>query len=148
MEKKRTIPLGAALALAFAAALGMKCFLFDFMIAEGRSMLPGIKPGSLLLVNRAAYGLRLPGAGGYCIRWGLPSPGDVVVFYTPQGNMAVKRCAGLIPEEAAPATENRPGSAAVKRFFAQGDNGLESFDSRSYGPIPVDRILGKVVGVK
>jgi signal peptidase I len=122
-----------AVLLAFLVALGMKSFLFDFMIAEGRSMLPAIEPGTLLLVNRAAYGLRVPGTGVCLFRWAAPKPGDVVVFYTPQGALAVKRCAGF----------SGPGL-----FTALGDNSLESYDSRSYGPIAAERIIGKVLGVK
>jgi signal peptidase I len=117
---------------AFITALFLKVFLFDFMIAEGQSMLPVIKPGSVLLVIKTAYGIRLPWSGKYLFRWALPKPGDVVVFFTPLEEQAVKRCAEL-----------RGGE-----FIALGDNSLDSLDSRSYGPVPVDRILGKVWGVK
>jgi signal peptidase I len=137
MEKDpspKTAPrIGRAVLLAFIAAMGMKVFLFDFMIAEGRSMLPAIQPGRILLINRIAYGFRLPWADRYLLRWSLPERGDVVVFFTPQGKIAVKRC-GKTTE--------------TKEFIALGDNTLESFDSRSYGPIPADHILGKVMGVK
>jgi signal peptidase I len=117
---------------AFAAALFMKLFLFDFMIAEGRSMTPVIKPGTMLLVFKSAYGIRPPWSGNYLFFWTLPKEGDVVVFYTPRGEIAVKRCAGL--------TE---GGA----FIALGDNSRDSLDSRSYGPVPADNIVGKVLGL-
>jgi signal peptidase I len=125
--------IGRGVLGAFIAALLLKGFFFDFMIAEGRSMDPVIKSGAVLVVNRAAYGLRLPWTGKYLLRWALPLPGDVVVFDTPRGDRAVKRCGGL---------------AAESSFLALGDNSLESYDSRSYGPVPVDRILGKVLGIK
>ncbi|MDR1950233.1 MAG: S26 family signal peptidase [Spirochaetaceae bacterium] len=125
--------LGRTLLLVFVTALGMKFFLFDFMIAEGRSMLPAIRPGTVLLVNRVAYGFKPPWAGRYLVRWSRPAVGDVVVFHTPRGNIAVKRCGEV--------TENQ-------EILALGDNDLESFDSRSYGPIPVDNILGRVMAVK
>jgi signal peptidase I len=111
----------------------LKGFLFDFMIAEGRSMDPVIKSGTVLVVNRAAYGLRLPWTGKYLLRWRMPLPGDVVIFYTPQGDRAVKRCAGITPGNT---------------FVALGDNRRESYDSRAYGPVPVDHIMGKVLGIK
>ncbi|MDR3148090.1 MAG: signal peptidase I [Treponema sp.] len=114
-------------------ALGMKLFVFDFMVAEGSSMSPTIRPGNVLLISRLRYGFRLPGAASYLLRWDMPAPGEVVVFYTPEGSVAVKRCAGL---------------AAGERFIALGDNGAQSFDSRSYGPVPVDNIIGKVLGIK
>jgi signal peptidase I len=84
------------------------------------------------MVNRLAYGLRLPGTDRYLLRWGLPRQGDVVVFVTPQGSVAVKRC----------------GPVTKRSFLAWGDNSLESYDSRSYGPVAADRIIGKVLGVK
>jgi signal peptidase I len=118
---------------ALLVALGMKLFLFDFMIAEGTSMSPAIKPGTILVINRLRYGLRLPGSRSYLLRWDNPSPGEVVVFYTPGDIVAVKRCAAL----------TGPGE-----FVALGDNGAQSFDSRSYGPVPADNIIGKVLGVR
>jgi signal peptidase I len=123
---------GKAVFAAFVVAILMKAFLFDFMIAQGRSMLPVIRPGDILLVIKTAYGVRLPWSNIYLLRWALPKQGDVVVFYTPLGEMAVKRCAMI--------TENQ--------FVALGDNSLESFDSRSYGPVPLDHIMGKVFGNK
>jgi signal peptidase I len=122
---------GKAILAALIIALGMKLFLFDFMITEGRSMMPAIAPGSLLLINRAAYGLRLPWTGRYMLYWKRPRTGDIVVFKNPLGETAVKRCAAV--EE--------------QGVFALGDNGPDSFDSRSYGYIQRDCILGKVVGI-
>ncbi|MDR1308154.1 MAG: signal peptidase I [Treponema sp.] len=119
--------------LAFIAVLFVKLFVADLMITQGRSMLPTLRPGSVLVVNKAAYGFRLPLLGMYLLRWSVPRSGDLVVFYTPLGERAVKRCFYV-----------NDGGA----FFALGDNDLESFDSRSYGLIPVDHILGKVVAVK
>jgi signal peptidase I len=132
MDRGKTWPARAIL-LAFAAALFIKLFLVDFMITQGRSMLPALKPGSVLVVNKAAYGIRVPGIGLYLFRWAIPHEGDMVVFYTPLGERAVKRCS----------TVGSDGS-----FYVLGDNDLESFDSRSYGSIPPDHILGKVIAVR
>ncbi|MDR1507050.1 MAG: signal peptidase I [Treponema sp.] len=129
---QKTRPARAVL-LAFAAALFIKLFLVDLMITQGRSMLPALEPGSVLVVNKAAYGIRVPGIGVYLFRWSPPRKGDLVVFYTPLGERAVKRCSDVDGD---------------RTFFALGDNDLESFDSRSYGSIPLDRILGKVIAVK
>ncbi|MCL2128217.1 MAG: signal peptidase I [Treponema sp.] len=118
---------------AFVSALIIKLFLFDFIIAEGNSMEPAIRSGTVLVVNRLQYGLRFPGQAAYLLRWSAPKQGDVVIFYTPMGNIAVKRCGGLEGE-----TE----------FMARGDNSLLSYDSRSYGPVPVDNTIGKVLGIK
>ena len=133
MESKSQKGIIRAAILALACAMIIKLFFFDLMITQGRSMLPTLRPGSLLMVNKAAYGFRIPGFSSYLMRWSSPMPGDLVVFYTPLGERAVKRCYSVNEEGA---------------VFAQGDNDLESFDSRSYGPIPPDDILGKVVVFK
>jgi signal peptidase I len=111
----------------------MKFLLFDFMITEGHSMIPAIKPGTVLVVIRPAYGFRFPWSEDYLLRWAAPKNGDVVVFLTPLGERAVKRCAGLSGEDS---------------FIAIGDNSRESFDSRTYGPVPLKNILGRVLGIK
>jgi signal peptidase I len=116
---------------AFAAALVIKLFFFDFIIAEGNSMEPAIHSGSVLVVNRLQYGLRFPGQAGYLIRWASPQQGELVVFYTPSGDIAVKRC-GDLPNKG--------------EFMAHGDNRLQSYDSRSYGPVSTDATIGKVLG--
>ena len=105
-------------------------------------MEPAIKSGSVLIISRLRYGLRLPGAQKYLIQWAMPKQGEVLVFYTPSGEKAVKRCAAM------PGSGVLTGDAAAvnKNFYAQGDNGLASYDSRAYGPVPVDNIIGKVLG--
>ena len=125
--------MGKAIIGALITALIMKLLLFDFMIAEGHSMLPAITPGKILLVFRLSYGLRLPGSGIYILRWAVPAEGDIVVFYTPYGEMAVKRCGEIYPEN---------------HFYALGDNSSHSYDSRSYGPVPMNNIVGRVLGIK
>lgn len=113
-------------------ALVIKLFLFDFIVAEGNSMSPSIPSGSVLVVNRLQYGLRFPGQNDYLLRWSAPKQGDVVVFYTPSGSIAVKRCSPMENGE----------------FMAQGDNSLQSYDSRSYGPVSAGNTIGKVLGIR
>jgi signal peptidase I len=131
-KERENRALGKAILGAFIAAIFMKLFLFDFMIAEGHSMIPAINPGRILFVCKLSYGLRFPDSGVYLLRWSYPKKGDIVVFYTPLGEIAVKRC----------------GEVSGEDFYALGDNSLQSYDSRSYGPVQVDYIIGKVLGIK
>lgn len=132
-EGKGKGQVGKAIIMAFLAALIIKFFICDLMIAEGHSMVPTIKPGKILLVCKIYYGLRLPGSGIYLVRWGVPRKGHVVVFYTPFGDLAVKRCGDPLPENV---------------FYALGDNQAQSYDSRNYGPVADDNIIGKVLGIR
>ncbi|MDR2371102.1 MAG: S26 family signal peptidase [Treponema sp.] len=117
---------------AFVLGLLLKFFIFDLMIAEGNSMYPSIRPGSILVISRLVYGFRLPWMKNYIVRWNAPKEGEIVVFYTPSGGLAVKRCVEI----------------TGRYFMALGDNGPQSFDSRSYGAVPADHIIGRVLGVK
>jgi signal peptidase I len=123
-----------AVLTAFITALFLKAFVFDFMLVEGESMEPALVSGQVIMVNRLAYGIRspFPAKDGrrYLVRWKAPSENDVVVFWTPLGELAVKRIFSLLPEE---------------RFIALGDNALQSYDSRAYGPALIDSIIGKVL---
>jgi signal peptidase I len=120
-----------AVFFAFITALIIKLFVFDFIIAQGHSMEPAVKNGTVLIVSRMRYGLRLPWRQKYSIRWAGPKIGEVVVFYTPTGELAVKRCVKITERDS---------------FYAEGDNANTSYDSRAYGPVPVENIIGKVLG--
>jgi signal peptidase I len=119
---------------AFIVALFLKSFVFDVMLVEGSSMEPALIPGQAVMVNRLAYGIRVPfqanGGRRYLVRWSIPSENDVVVFWTPLGELAVKRISALLPGG---------------RFIALGDNAPQSYDSRAYGPASLDTIVGKVL---
>ncbi|MCB8947523.1 MAG: nickel-type superoxide dismutase maturation protease [Ardenticatenaceae bacterium] len=88
---------------------------------NGRSMHPTIPEGSLLLLDTAAY------------QRTSPQVGDIVLAqhpFQPQNKM-VKRITAV--------TEDG-------RYFLQGDNPdpLASTDSRSFGPVRADQILGQI----
>ena len=120
-----------ALILALITALILRLIFFDFIIAQGNSMEPAIKNGDILIISRLRYGIRFPWQQKYLIRWAMPKTGEVVVFYTPTGEMAVKRCKTVVDGQ---------------RFYAEGDHNQASYDSRSYGAVSVENIIGKVLG--
>jgi signal peptidase I len=133
MKNSENKAMVRSILLALGMALVLKLFFFDFMVTQGESMCPAIKDGSIIVINRLAYGFRPFMYDRYLCRWALPEKDSVIVFYTPAGDLAVKRCA-----------EVQNGCS----FTALGDNSLESYDSRSYGPVPLDNIIGRVIGIK
>lgn len=58
-----------------------------------------------------------------------PKINDIVVFEYKKGNMMIKRIIGI----------------RNNKFFVTGDNKKDSLDSRSFGEISKNRILGKVI---
>jgi len=118
------------------------------------SMEPGMTPGDRILVNRLAY------------RWWAPARGDVVVFAFPKDTKRtfVKRVIGTEGEtvelhdnkvfvngNAIQEPYVKPGDyppygpeiVPVGRVFLLGDNRRESEDSREWGLLPKNYLLGK-----
>jgi signal peptidase I len=96
-------------------------------VAE-ESMEPALAPGDWLLLDPT------------CDRW--PRRGSIVVFHEPDSDLlAIKRVAA------------RPGdrvriSAGILHLaedeaWLLGDNGAVSLDSRRYGPVPLERLVGR-----
>lgn len=71
-------------------------FLEPFKIPSS-SMLPTLHIGDFILVNKFAYGLRLPIIHKKIVHVGLPKRGDIVVFRYPQNESVdyIKRIVGL-----------------------------------------------------
>lgn len=85
----------------------------------GGSMLPLLADGAEVLVDPNAYGDR------------SPTEDDVVVAYHPDraDRSIVKRIVAVLPDSTC---------------ILIGDNATASTDSRQFGAIPFDRIIGKV----
>jgi len=94
-------------------------FPFRRFRVEDESMRPTLEPGDYVLVNRWAY------------RFQSPKRGDLVVVQDPEtlDRFLVKRVAD---------------AASPSQVHLAGDNQPLSRDSRAFGPVSIDRIVGKV----
>ena len=74
----------------------LRSFLFEpFQIPSG-SMIPTLKVGDFILVNKFTYGLRLPVIGTKIVPINEPKRGDVMVFFPPNDDRYfIKRVIGL-----------------------------------------------------
>jgi signal peptidase I len=121
------------------AGLSFFFYNFQFVIVSGNSMVPALEPQQRILVCKALWAV------------GQPAKGDIVVIDTEDG-FIVKRVAYLAGDEV-PADE-RPFEwplepnlvVPVGTVYVMGDNRPESEDSRLFGPVKLDRIVGKAVG--
>ena len=141
--------------IALTVALPVRAFVAEPFVVKGKSMLPNLKPGEYLFVEKITY------------RFFEPQPGDVVVLVSPLNNKDkyIKRViAG--PGDKVKIADNSLYIWKNKRwekvtsysplplkdkiyilgkgeYFVIGDNTAHSLDSRVFGPVRKDKIIGK-----
>ena len=146
--------------IALVIVLPIRYFLFQPFIVKGESMSPNFENGDYLIVDEISY------------RFNQPARGDVVVFYYPKDTTQrfIKRVIGLpgetvsvkdgkvsitqtngqvlqLSEKYLPNGLQTAGDVNLKiganEYFVMGDNREYSFDSRSWGTVPKNDIIGK-----
>jgi signal peptidase I len=136
-------------------------YIFQSVVVDGDSMNPTLSNAQRLMLNRVEYAFREP-------QWG-----DIVVIKDPEdGGLSIKRIiaiqgqtveldGGSVVVDGIPLKENyvpkgvRTYSYRVRdhervncgpgEFYVLGDNRANSADSRVYGTVPRQNILGVVV---
>lgn len=79
-----------------AIVLVLRSFLVEPFQIPSASMVPTLEVGDFILVNKFAYGLRLPVTGTKLVDIGEPKRGDVMVFFPPNDKRYfIKRVIGL-----------------------------------------------------
>ena len=143
------------------AVLILRSFVAEpFRIPSG-SMMPTLLVGDFILVNKFAYGLRLPVLNSKIVELGEPQRGDVVVFRYPEARSYVGTGSGVSSSGASLREERlgdvnhqilvRPGAGGLEgeievppgHYFMMGDNRDNSKDSRYFGPVPEANLVGK-----
>ncbi len=145
---------------ALVIVLPIRYFLFQPFVVRGASMEPSFHEADYLIVDQLSY------------RFREPKRGEVVVFQYPENpsKRHIKRIIGLPEEEVVIEGENifiqneeeeflleedylylpksyneDQFSLGKNEYFVVGDNRGASFDSRNWGPLPRENIVGKVV---
>lgn len=166
MEKKADTKIALPVLAGLFIGAFLKFFVLDIVHVSGNSMQPTIRNGEMLIVNKLAYGIDKPFGDSLLVCWGEPKVGDIVVFMR-SGNMVVKRVAAtegttleysalsgynlVLNGERVPLTAEQFYRMKDSSFVNEGsvlvlgDNTEVSVDSRSYGFVPINNILGKVV---
>ena len=143
--------------VAAAAVVALPTQVVSPMRVESTSMEPTLDPGDQLVVDRLSRHFR------------APQPGDVVVLREPgSGDLVVKRVVaeagqrvaiedGVLAVDGVQRDEPYADLNGVDAFFfgprmvpdetvfVLGDNRGESYDSADYGPVPVDRVVARVL---
>jgi len=131
-------------------------FIAKPYVVEGKSMEPNFHNGNYLVIVEITY------------RFRNPERGEVIVFINPnnEAEFYIKRVIGLpgetvsgkdgvvmvngqkLDESYLPAGLKYNGQYSFKlqsdQYFVMGDNRPQSYDSRSWGPLKRDKIVGEV----
>lgn len=100
IEKARKEPAIVDLSKSFFPVLFIVLVLRSFLVEPfqipSSSMVPSLEVGDFILVNKYAYGIRLPVIGTKVFDIGEPERGDVMVFFPPDDHRYfIKRVIGL-----------------------------------------------------
>ncbi len=146
-------------AFALIIVIPIRFLLFQPFIVRGASMEPSFEESDYLIVDQISY------------RFREPERGEVIVFHYPDNPQKrhIKRIIGLPEEELIFDGRNifiiedeskklleedyhLPGRSLEEErmslnsgeYFVMGDNRSSSFDSRDWGPLPRENIIGRV----
>ena len=114
--------------------LCIRSFLYEPYQIPSSSMEPGLQVGDFVLVNKFAYGLKLPALNRSINRGSDPKRGDVTVFLPPH------TICGTTPEEARPELASlslRESQIFLSRFLS-----LQSSRCTKLGTKYVKRVVG------
>ena len=165
------------LVIAFVVLIARSSLADHYVVPTG-SMEPTVAVGDRVLVNKLAYGVRVPLTTAWLSGPAMPARGDVVVLESPEdGEVLLKRVAAVGGDRVAvcgdrvylgdhqaadpkslpspyPRRSFRRGSGCFGpitippgKVFLLGDNRPNSHDSRGFGTVAQQAVLGRAVAV-
>ncbi len=146
-------------AIAVAAVILVRTFVAQPFLVSGSSMEPTFMNGDYLLVDELTYHLRQPERGevivlkypkdpsSYFIKRIIGLPGETVIIKN--GIVSIlDNGKNLVLNEPyvdqKMATTNFEETLGPNEYFVMGDNRNFSYDSRSWGPVPSNDVVGMV----
>ncbi|CAN5904377.1 signal peptidase I [soil metagenome] len=142
------------LAIAFALVFGfVRPVVAEPFKIPSESMVPTLEIGDRVLANKVAYDLsnvkrgdilifRSPVDGAVLIKRAVGLPGDTLEIRA--GKLYLNNKVKDEPYINVDARFAQPfGPVPAGNFFAMGDNRMNSTDSRSYGPVPQENLVGE-----
>jgi signal peptidase I len=154
MSRYRIVISVTITALLLAAIVVIRAFVFDFLIITGDSMNPTIVHGDRILIDKLAYRSRVPDRGDIiAFKMGLKMivkrvasvPGDVIEVKDGQLYCNGRAFAHDLYSHNPRRRSYGPIVVQGGHVFVMGDNSALSVDSRDFGTIPYQDIIGKAV---
>lgn len=165
-NERKNLPLIFFILLGLFLGVFLKLFVFDIVKISGSSMEPALKNNQTVFINKLAYGIVKPFSSSFIIQWKSVQKNDVVIFLV-DNSMVVKRCIAT-QNDALEFLGDSEYSLKVNGIFVPltqsqfqflkdfscvpkgkvlliGDNYESSIDSRDFGFIPQENIIGKVI---
>lgn len=147
------------LVLAVIIVLPIRLFVAQPFVVEGASMYPTFETADYLIVDEFTYHFREPARGDVIV---FRYPGDPSVFYIKRviglpgetvsierGQVSVTKTDGTVLTLSEPyvvsedATYSQDTIVPADQYFVMGDNRPKSSDSRSWGTLPKNDIMGR-----
>ena len=147
------------LLIAFAIVIPIRIFVAQPFIVSGSSMDPTFQNGQYLIVDELSYNIGYPARGDvivfkypknpsqYFIKRVIGLPGETVNIDT-TGHVSIKDKDGNSvalnePYVVYPSDQASSSTLGADQYFVMGDNRAGSFDSRAWGPVARNLIIGK-----